>query len=541
MDPELRKFLEAVEKRSAQAGVAGGVSLASAWVKGLLPCLADPACADTFFGLGTAGQYADALKAAEGRLVWSGGAALGGVSLKAALPRVWAAADAKELLDGEPYAADDFKAAKGGTPGAVMEFDAVVTSTRKDRDRDVLESSGAELDERMPLLWQHIPVAPIGKMVKPLGQSSKRVTARFAVADTPLGNDGAQLVEFGALRISHGFIPTEFERLKPEKGEEEWMAGWHVTKFKVVETSLVSVPSNEDAVILAFSRSKLHHPLVKAWATALWEKTPATVRVAKGLSEIGACFAKGCGCGHATHPEPPPAPAAPAQWEAERTLTDTVLTVSVDNPAPAARVLGMAAGQVLTGAELSGGRLKLHFAAKGKVSSGDLSNLSDAMTHTKAAMTHDGTPGTASTLCQKAHDNVEQVYRRHCAAADGKAAANHVTQGLRLSAGDRGLLDDAALHLFEAKGMDGVPKTAQTFMLKAHGLVSGVRDRHAPADADGDGDGDKGLTASALAGRLLGKLGTGEGVPLPVLRSLADQANLRVARADEAEVAALFR
>src|SRR5262245_54604133 len=51
------------------------------------------------------------------------------------------------------------------TPGSICDFEAVITSGRKDRDGDILEPSGAILDPQCPLLWQHLPTMPIGRLV----------------------------------------------------------------------------------------------------------------------------------------------------------------------------------------------------------------------------------------------------------------------------------------------------------------------------------------------------------------------------------------
>ncbi len=157
------------------------------------------------------------------------------------------------------------------TPGSVMEFDAVITSNRVDRDGDILEPKGARVDPKAPLLWQHTPWEPIGKLLEVIKQNSKQVRGRFAIIDNPLGRDAAQLIEFGALRISHGFLPDEWtDRLDKE---EDWI-GWHITEYEIMEVSLVSVPSNVDAVITAFDAQKLAHPLMKAWAKSIKDARP---------------------------------------------------------------------------------------------------------------------------------------------------------------------------------------------------------------------------------------------------------------------------
>lgn len=172
----------------------------------------------------------------------------------------------------------------------LMVFECIITSTREDRDKDILESKGAEVDPAHPLLWQHIPMQPIGRHLRVTEQTDKLVKGGFAIAPTPLGQDAVTLVEFGALRISHGFLPMEFEPRSKTEGEET--PGWRIRRFKVLETSLVSVPSNEDAIILAFSRSKLHHPLVKRWAASLKSLAPPMI-VGGWMKEAGGTLPAG--------------------------------------------------------------------------------------------------------------------------------------------------------------------------------------------------------------------------------------------------------
>lgn len=177
------------------------------------------------------------------------------------------------------------------TPGAVLEYDCVLTSRRRDRDGDILEPKGMDIDERMPLLWQHIQTSPIGKHVKVLEQSDSVVRCKFAIADTELGRDAATLVRFGALRKSHGFKPIEFRPAEVAKAADgrETVRGWHVLKGAVMEGSLVSIPSNLDGNIYAvyekefdglctaFSRGQLQNEHVKAWAKSLYDRRPTIV------------------------------------------------------------------------------------------------------------------------------------------------------------------------------------------------------------------------------------------------------------------------
>lgn len=161
--------------------------------------------------------------------------------------------------------------------GAIMEIECVLTSKNKDRDGDILEPAGANLDEKMPFLWQHIPVQPIGVYTGLIHRDENIVQVGYSIIDNLLGRDAAQLIEFGALRISHGFKPEVFKWIEEEPDSNGMcFGGFHVEKYEVMEGSAVSIPANKDAVITAFSRQKLHHPLVKLWAGNLNENRTKT-------------------------------------------------------------------------------------------------------------------------------------------------------------------------------------------------------------------------------------------------------------------------
>jgi hypothetical protein len=153
------------------------------------------------------------------------------------------------------------------TKNALMDFINVLTSPRQDRDRDIVRTDGVDVDPRMPLLWQHIPEEPIGRMVRDIGICSDgKYRTHMAIADTQLGHDAATLVEFDALRISHGFDPLEFEPLGSSDDE-----GWDIIKCHVMEGSLVSIPSNVDCGIEAWSKNKLKSPRVKSFYKRQWD------------------------------------------------------------------------------------------------------------------------------------------------------------------------------------------------------------------------------------------------------------------------------
>ena len=173
----------------------------------------------------------------------------------------------------------DFKASLSNKdtvvpPKTIMVFRNVVTTPKKDRDGDILRTGGAEIDDKMPLLWQHMHVAPIGRMIEVVDHNKNELVVTSAIIDSALGKDTANLVEFGALRISHGFLPKEFKELEQNDGE---MPGYDITKFEIMEESVVSVPSNTDAIIEAVSRGKLADPLVKSWAQHYFDNRPIIV------------------------------------------------------------------------------------------------------------------------------------------------------------------------------------------------------------------------------------------------------------------------
>ncbi|HVC94027.1 MAG TPA: HK97 family phage prohead protease [Pirellulales bacterium] len=242
----LQNLLASVRRRTTHRGI----STAAPFLRELTACLGG-VCPSKVLGDISADAWDTMLKEAESRLVYH----------------------ADDMAIGDD--SDAIKAAQGNAlpPHTIATFPAVITTTRQDRDGDVLETKGAELDPAAPLLWQHLTTEPIGRLLKEGKRTKTSLTGSFAIAATALGQDAALLAEHGALRISHGFLPDEFEPLDAKDA----FSGFHITAFKILEVSLVSVPSNPDAVITQFSREKLHHPLVRAWAGAMFDARPVLV------------------------------------------------------------------------------------------------------------------------------------------------------------------------------------------------------------------------------------------------------------------------
>lgn len=152
--------------------------------------------------------------------------------------------------------------------GYILVATGIMSTSKMDSDRDILEAKGAEIESVCPYLWHHIMVQPVGKVlshtlstVKSGEKDLDAVLFKCGIADVGngLGRDTALLIEMGALRNSHGFEPLD---ASPIKG-----AGWHVTKYRTFEISAVTVPANSDAVFTEYSKekSRFQSDMVKSW------------------------------------------------------------------------------------------------------------------------------------------------------------------------------------------------------------------------------------------------------------------------------------
>lgn len=178
---------------------------------------------------------------------------------------------------------------------SVLVYDAVLSTSQKDRDGDIVRTKGMQLEESMPLLWQHVWSQPIGKMLRTVDQNENNVVCKYAIADTELGRDAAVLVSMGALRKSHGFypLPGQIEPLEVVKRADgsQVAKGFDIKGCYVYESSLVSVPANAgakvlrvfekefDAVCKAVSEKKLQSEIATRWAKGLYDNRQ---RVFKG-------------------------------------------------------------------------------------------------------------------------------------------------------------------------------------------------------------------------------------------------------------------
>lgn len=131
----------------------------------------------------------------------------------------------------------------------LMVFRHCLTSSRKDRDGDILRTKGAVPDPKMLLLWQHVHTLPIGKVLAVSEHTDTKLSVYTAIVDiNELAHDAAVMIDNKMGRFSHGFRAISFTKIKEEMGEPT-SGGFDVLDYEIMEASLVSVPSNVDAEV----------------------------------------------------------------------------------------------------------------------------------------------------------------------------------------------------------------------------------------------------------------------------------------------------
>jgi hypothetical protein len=248
---DLKQLIEAIKTRST--ATRWGIGLASHYVKAVEGCL--------YGDLFTVDDWRKAVKDADGRLTYC-----------------------DELMGNTADVTKSIQDGSGLPDGFCMTFDCTLTSKRLDRDGDILDPMGLKVDEQMPLLWQHLPMQPIGKHLDLISQNDDRIRVKFGIVDTPLGRDAATLTKTGCLRMSQGFKPLDFEPVESTDTKDGPVKGWHVTKGEIREGSLVSIPSNVDGIVEAYCDGGFSTPLVKSWAKSYHDARPVQVPVNIDLS-----------------------------------------------------------------------------------------------------------------------------------------------------------------------------------------------------------------------------------------------------------------
>lgn len=194
---------------------------------------------------------------------------------------------------------------------ALMVFKHILTTPRKDRDGDILRTKGARPDPSMLMLWQHVHTLPIGKSLGVAEHTDKELVMISAIVDVnELAQDAAVMIANKMGRFSHGFKALEFSAIKEgkaENGKTSGAKGFDVTRFEIMEESLVSVPANVDAETLEvyldlIEGEKLTSSIMKSYGKKL-RATRSDRFPGMSLGEKHADTEKGesgegsCGCG----------------------------------------------------------------------------------------------------------------------------------------------------------------------------------------------------------------------------------------------------
>lgn len=253
----VEQMLDAIKQRSVSFGY--GIGVASGYYKAVAPCIADQQCFNRMLSGVTPIQWEEGIKRAESLLTYCLDDSLDTKSLASSTETM------KSILS-EIKTPRSVELPKH----AALVFKSFLTTDKRDRDSDILDPMGAEIDVKMPLLWMHLQPMPIGKYLGTIEQNSQFVKCASVICDvSDVSRDAIKMVEANILRISHGFRPKQFEPLPSQPGDQ-LPGGFHVKKYNVIEKSVVSVPSNDgatiDAIATVVSRKQLRSELVKSFA-----------------------------------------------------------------------------------------------------------------------------------------------------------------------------------------------------------------------------------------------------------------------------------
>lgn len=227
------RLLNAVRERSKKSTEFGyGVTLASNHVKSLQDSIGLQACYQHLSqsNKGTWASFDDVLRKAAQTLVYS--------NSDMEVEGRW-----EKNATGNWQLPEGFVAPKN----TLMVFKHVLTSSRKDRDGDILRTRGAMPDPRMLLLFNHVHTMPIGKFLGVAEHTDRVLKPYSAIVDmNDLSHDCAVMIDNDMGRFSHGFRAIEFMEIKMDR-QGDSPGGYDVKEFEIMEESLVSVPANPDA------------------------------------------------------------------------------------------------------------------------------------------------------------------------------------------------------------------------------------------------------------------------------------------------------
>ncbi len=254
-------LLEAVRNRKSKSEFNYGILTADRYVKTLQECVGNEACYK--FACKGNVSFDDAMKKASKTLTYN--------NPDMVLEDIYD--KAKQLQDKDGIGLELPKS-------TLMVFRHTLTTSRKDRDGDIIRTEGVTVDPNMLLLWQHVHTLPIGKMLGVAEHTKDSLSLISAIVDiNELSHDAAVMIENKMGRFSHGFSADEFEKMEGE--EDNPFGGFDITKASIMEESLVSIPANtdaeiEDVLLSLVEGGKLTSALMKGVGTFIREKRPAT-------------------------------------------------------------------------------------------------------------------------------------------------------------------------------------------------------------------------------------------------------------------------
>ena len=157
---------------------------------------------------------------------------------------------------------------------AARTFSAMITTDALDRDAEVVLPTGMDKRDFMNnpvLLWMHDAQQPIGRILA-LYRQDNGWAMDAQIAPRPQGFQGDWrpdavwgLLQAGVLRgVSIGFLPTD-SRPPSKKDIETYGQSVRrvITRYRLCEVSLVSVPANQEALVLAVSKGLLSSPTAR--------------------------------------------------------------------------------------------------------------------------------------------------------------------------------------------------------------------------------------------------------------------------------------
>jgi prohead serine protease len=174
-----------------------------------------------------------------------------------------------KLANSDALRMADPTAALVSTDDVVMSATFAVSTSRQDRDGDIVLPKGFVLDQyRANPLWffgHQAWLVPIGKAMGPDGRLAVSILPDRVIATCYFDQGDPDAVYiYGKVKrgflnaTSIGFMPLEAERLPQKKangrgnGEnigEQWQ-GWLFKRIELLEISIVGVPSNAEALVL---------------------------------------------------------------------------------------------------------------------------------------------------------------------------------------------------------------------------------------------------------------------------------------------------